>query len=157
MFESLICFAGAISIDVEDGSLQQEPGSGIRGQVNGTFVAVGSMDWVCPNSEPSPSSEQPYHLSHNGVPALESPSSADRYKESQEASTSGKERGDLAPGHTAVYVSIDGRLAGVMHVADTIRPEAWETVQALRQRGLRVGLLSGECPHSPLFCMCKLL
>ena len=55
---------------------------------------------------------------------------------------------DDAVGSTRVYVAIDGRLAGEMVVADTLRPGAAATVATLRGMGLRVMLLSGDRPDA---------
>ena len=136
-------------MSAEEGSLQQEPGSGIIGQVNGTSVAVGNLEWV--NLHGSGSGPISISSRADGLPGLEIPLANGRSRSSECASTSGRQsETDLAPGHSAVYVSINGRLAGVLHVADTLRPGAWETVQALRRRGLHVGLLSGRAPS----CCC---
>ena len=51
--------------------------------------------------------------------------------------------------HTgAVYLSIDGRFAGVVHVADEIKEDAAEAVRALKERGIRetVMLTGDSCP-----------
>jgi P-type Cu+ transporter len=45
---------------------------------------------------------------------------------------------------TPIFVAIDGRLAGVIRVADTLRPEAREAVDGLRARGLDVWMISGD-------------
>lgn len=49
-----------------------------------------------------------------------------------------------AAGRTVVFVAIDGRLAGLIALADRPRPEAAAVVRALRERGLRVVLLTGD-------------
>ena len=53
-----------------------------------------------------------------------------------------------AQGRTPLYAAIDGQLAGVLAVADTVRPEAAETVTALRRLGLRVLMLTGDRPET---------
>jgi len=47
-------------------------------------------------------------------------------------------------GRTPVFVGIDGRLAGVLFLADTIKPGAEAAVAELRQMGLRVLMLTGD-------------
>jgi Cu+-exporting ATPase len=47
-------------------------------------------------------------------------------------------------GHTPMFVAIDGHLAGVITVADTIRPEAFDTVAVLESLGLEVWMLTGD-------------
>lgn len=47
-------------------------------------------------------------------------------------------------GKTVVYVGVDRVLAGIIAVADQLRPDARETVHALRATGLHVLLLTGD-------------
>jgi len=47
-------------------------------------------------------------------------------------------------GKTAIRVAIDDRIAGVLGVADTLRPEAPEAVAELRRLGLEVAMLTGD-------------
>ncbi len=47
-------------------------------------------------------------------------------------------------GQTAVFVAIEGHPMGLLGVADPLKPEAWDTVQQLRQSGLALVLLSGD-------------
>jgi Cu+-exporting ATPase len=49
-----------------------------------------------------------------------------------------------ARGHTPVYVSIDGALAGLATVVDPPAPEARAAVQRLRKMGLELAVLSGD-------------
>jgi Cu+-exporting ATPase len=47
-------------------------------------------------------------------------------------------------GETAMLVAIDGRLAGAVAVADTIKPSARAALDALRNEGLRIVMLTGD-------------
>jgi Cu+-exporting ATPase len=47
-------------------------------------------------------------------------------------------------GATAVYVAIGGRLAGIIAIADPVKPSARPALAALRAEGLRVVMLSGD-------------
>jgi Cu+-exporting ATPase len=47
-------------------------------------------------------------------------------------------------GKTAIYASVDGRLAGIVAVADTLKPEAAEAVRALRAMGIEVVMITGD-------------
>ncbi len=47
-------------------------------------------------------------------------------------------------GKTAITVAVDGRLLGVLAVADEVRESARETVAALRSRGTEVVMLTGD-------------
>ncbi|BAP89033.1 heavy metal translocating P-type ATPase [Burkholderiales bacterium GJ-E10] len=49
-----------------------------------------------------------------------------------------------AEGSTVVFVAADGRALGLLAIADRIKPEALAVVAALRQRGLRVAMVTGD-------------
>ena len=49
-----------------------------------------------------------------------------------------------AAGQTVVFVAIDGRPAGLIGVADTLRPGAAEAIRALGDEGLRIVMLTGD-------------
>jgi len=49
-----------------------------------------------------------------------------------------------ASGKTAMLVACDGRLAGIIAVADTLKPEARDAVAALQQEGIEVVMLTGD-------------
>jgi len=47
-------------------------------------------------------------------------------------------------GKTAMLVAVDGRLAGVLATADTVKPSAKRAVDGLQERGLTVRMLTGD-------------
>ncbi|WP_424593889.1 heavy metal translocating P-type ATPase [Bradyrhizobium sp.] len=47
-------------------------------------------------------------------------------------------------GATSIYVAVDGRAAGVIAIADPVKPSAKTALQALRADGLRVVMLTGD-------------
>jgi len=47
-------------------------------------------------------------------------------------------------GATAIYVAVDGRVAGVIAIADPVKPSAADALQALRADGLRIVMLTGD-------------
>jgi Cu+-exporting ATPase len=47
-------------------------------------------------------------------------------------------------GATAIYAAIDGRIAGVIAIADPIKPQAAAALAALRKVGLRIVMLTGD-------------
>jgi Cu+-exporting ATPase len=47
-------------------------------------------------------------------------------------------------GQTVVFVSVEGKLAGLLGVADPVREDAIEAIDALRREGVRVVMLTGD-------------
>jgi Cu+-exporting ATPase len=47
-------------------------------------------------------------------------------------------------GKTAVFVAVDGALAGLIALADTLKPGARAAVEKLRRNGLRIVMLTGD-------------
>ena len=47
-------------------------------------------------------------------------------------------------GKTPMFIAIDGTLAGIIAVADIIKPESWEAVRQLRDGGIDVVMLTGD-------------
>ena len=47
-------------------------------------------------------------------------------------------------GHTVVGVAEDGRLVGLLGVADTVKPDSIEAIRALKSMGLRVIMITGD-------------
>ena len=47
-------------------------------------------------------------------------------------------------GATAIFVTVDGRAAGIIAIADPVKPSAKAALQALRQDGLRIVMLTGD-------------
>jgi Cu+-exporting ATPase len=47
-------------------------------------------------------------------------------------------------GKTPMFVAVDGRAAGIIAVADTLKPQAPEAVAAFHQLGLEVAMLTGD-------------
>jgi Cu+-exporting ATPase len=53
-------------------------------------------------------------------------------------------------GKTPVCLAVDGRLRAVLAIADPLKPEAAAVVAALRQRGLGVGMITGDARPTAL-------
>ena len=49
-----------------------------------------------------------------------------------------------AEGKTPMYAAIDGRFAGLVAVADQIKPESRAAIEAMRRRGLEVLMMTGD-------------
>lgn len=99
----------------EPAQVEEDPGQGIAGTVNGRRVAIGSRRF----------------LSEHGIPPGE------------------LEAGVIVDGHGSgearVLVGVDGALAGVIVMADDLRPDARGIVQRLRAEGVQqVAMVSGD-------------
>ena len=103
----------------ESSDVVEEAGRGISGMVNGRAVAVRSPRFGGGEVPGEMAGELPGELADD-VDALE------------------------ADGQTCVVVSVDGTAVGVIGVRDELRPEAAEAVQALRDRGVSVSMLTGD-------------
>ncbi|EYB66296.1 heavy metal translocating P-type ATPase [Deinococcus phoenicis] len=65
------------------------------------------------------------------------------------AGVEGRSFGELAErladeGKTPMFVAVDGQPAGVIAVADTLKPDSVEAIRALRARGLDVVMMTGD-------------
>ena len=47
-------------------------------------------------------------------------------------------------GRTVVHLAVDGKLVGLIAIADAVRPTAIEAIKALRARGVEVAMLTGD-------------
>jgi len=47
-------------------------------------------------------------------------------------------------GRTVVFVAVDGRVAGILGIADPIKPSTPEAVRALHNEGVRIVMLTGD-------------
>ncbi len=83
-------------------------GKGIRADVDGRTVAVGSADLL----DHAPDRERIHELN--------------------------------AAGKTAMFVGIDGRAIGIVAVADTVRDDAREAIQALHDKGIQIVMATGD-------------
>jgi len=102
----------------EPANFQAIEGRGIRATVDGQTVVVGSQALMESETEPS------------GVHA-----SRPLARQADELSAAGK---------TPVFVAVDGKLAGVIAIADTLKDNSIEAVQMLRKLGLEVIMITGD-------------
>ena len=93
---------------------QYEIGFGIKAKLQGQWVMVGSRRFMDTENIGMPAD----------LPTLESACSAN--------------------GHSLVYLAVDGKLAGMLELKATIRPEALESVRNLHERGLQLYIISGD-------------
>jgi P-type Cu+ transporter len=97
------------------------PGLGVSALVEGHAVLVGKREWLAREWSLTTGPEQPE--------LTELAERADRAEEN---------------GQTAVFVAWDGRVRGVLTVADTIKPTARAAVARLRELRLHPVLLTGD-------------
>ncbi len=69
------------------------------------------------------------HLAAHGVSATELEAAADRA---------------AAGGATPMYVAVDGHLAGLVEVADAVKPSSADAVAQLKALGLEVWMVTGD-------------
>ncbi|MET1089366.1 MAG: heavy metal translocating P-type ATPase [Arthrobacter sp.] len=90
------------------------PGGGVAGTVEGRQVTAGRTGW----------------LEHNGIAV------AGEQLQAQAAAE--------AAGATAVWVALDGTVAGIINLRDTIKPGSAAAVERMKTLGLRPILLTGD-------------
>ena len=91
-----------------------ETGFGVSGEVEGRSIVLGNRDMM--------------KAKKISVPAR----------------LSGAQKQFEDEGKTAILVGIDGRAAGVLAVADPLRPETPEAVDLLKQKGIEAMMLTGD-------------
>jgi Cu+-exporting ATPase len=96
------------------GRFNSHPGGGVEAEVQGQTVLIGSRAF----------------LEGRGV------SQADALETAADA--------DRARGKTVVHLAIEGRLAGLVTLADPIKATTREALDRLRDRGIRVVMLTGD-------------
>ena len=114
--EALVLQAEAAGLAlVQAAAVEEEPGQGIRGQVAGHIVALGSRAYV----------------QRSGISAAQLDAAS--------------HAGGFGSGEARVFVAVDGSLGGVIVMADELRPDAETIVEALRDETVRhIALVSGD-------------
>ncbi|WP_404785382.1 heavy metal translocating P-type ATPase [Altericista sp. CCNU0014] len=51
-------------------------------------------------------------------------------------------------GKTVVWIAVDGRVAGIMGIADAVKPSSAKAIRALQKMGLEVAMLTGDNPRT---------
>jgi len=94
--------------------IRNQPGQGISGKINNDLFIVGSHAWMI----------------RNGVVLDAGLEQQANQWENQ--------------GTSCVHVAINKQQAGIIAVSDTLRPDACDLIDSLRNEGIRVTLLSGD-------------
>lgn len=92
----------------------QRPGLGVSGEIGGQRIAIGSYNWM-----------KHLNIAVDGFLLA--------------AATDFE-----IQGRTCVYCAVDEQAAGILAMADTLRPEATEVINSLRTQGLTLSLLTGD-------------
>lgn len=108
---------------VVPGTFNQVPGRGAQGKVDDQHVYVGNWDWVRECTQGS----DPNEATSERTIALPK-----------------KYTVDSNPGHTIVYVAIDGAIVGAIEIADTVREDAAHVLEKLKKLNIRTVMLSGD-------------
>ncbi len=95
-------------------SFQMLPGRGVKAQVQGVKVIAGNRELL---------EEEGVSLTQRGEQAAQAA---------------------LAQGCTLVYLAVEGRLAGLLALADTLRPDAAQTIAQVKAAGVQPVLLTGD-------------
>ena len=98
----------------EPDAFEMRPGRGVDARIGGTRVLAGNMQMMC-----------------------EEDIEADAFRELDAA-------GYRHEGCTVTYVAVDGRAAGIVALADTLRPSSPDAVRALNAQGVETVLLTGD-------------
>jgi len=93
------------------------PGQGVRAQVNGSDVLVGTHRLMTENNIPVES------LTHH----------VQNWEED---------------GKTVMYVAVSGKIAGIIAVADTVKPEAAAVITQVKDLGIAVYMITGDNPRT---------
>jgi Cu+-exporting ATPase len=106
---------------------QSSPGKGVVGQVENHTVVLGNLSMLAEQNISAP-------------PPPPSPTSGGRERMGWRASMEKLQ----AQGQTVMAVAVDGRVAGLLGVADPIRATTAEAIQQLHEDGLQIIMVTGD-------------
>lgn len=101
------------------------PGRGVAGQVNGKRVRVGTSSWINNRSAPESKSPEP--------------------KSNEERSTEFQLQQQAK---TVFCVEVDGKVAGMIAVSDSIKPDSVDAIASLHAMGIRTAVITGDNQHT---------
>jgi len=110
--------------------VNERPGSGLHGVVDGRPVTVGRLEFVLERATRQASADR---TPSRGAPRTH-------------ASWQACERSIASRGWTPVAIAVDGRMAALVGIGDPLRAEAPGVVARLRRSGWRVAICSGDDP-----------
>ncbi len=115
------------------------PGQGVAGRIEGREVAAGNERLMEELRITTAREAVAPPLSRPGEPALSAAEGAGQGGDF--LSRAGELRRD---GQTVIFVAVDGKPAGLLGVADPIKPSTPEAIRALHAEGVRVVMLTGD-------------
>jgi len=104
-------------------NFQAFAGSGVQGVVGNKLVQIGTQRWLEESGNLTPQ-----HLKVQGKGEK-----LEEYKPAWEAA-----------GKTVVWIAVDGKIEGLMGIADALKPSSVDAVKALQNMGLEVVMLTGD-------------
>jgi len=154
--EAIVRLARERGIDlIQPTDFEAVVGQGVRARVDGHEVLAGSRDFAI-GSFPEPPLTSPYQGEESGVGALTPTLSRSfdtalgRLLRTRQGAGEGVSEPEsqaealASEGKTVVWVSIDGRPAGLLGIADTLKPHSAEAVAELRRMGITVIMITGD-------------
>mgnify|MGYP001325928850 CR=1 FL=1 len=121
--EAIVRAARAKGLELpEASSFEAKPGFGIAALVGGKSVAIGTGRHVSEAADPG---------TGTAAATVASAAAADLERLSSE-------------GKTPILVSVDGRYAGLLAVADIVKPSSRAAIATLRDMGLSVAMITGD-------------
>jgi heavy metal translocating P-type ATPase len=124
----------------------ESPGEGIEARVDGVRVGVGGERWLRERGfAPAGVGAAAEAAGRSGAHAIAQPGGAGR-SAAGAAEPGGTGAAPLAaPGRALVHVGVGDRIAGVLVMADRLRPDAAQLAPALRAAGVRqVAMVTGD-------------
>ncbi|MBW4446624.1 MAG: heavy metal translocating P-type ATPase [Spirirestis rafaelensis WJT71-NPBG6] len=150
--EAIVNYARSQQVNFpEADNFQAFAGSGVQGVVGNQLVQIGTQRWLeesgnltharCFKSAKPPNALAPQPPSLLGKGEIDSPllvgeGLGERLEDYQAVWE--------AAGKTVVWIAVDGKIEGLMGIADALKPSSVDAVKALQKMGLEVVMLTGD-------------
>jgi Cu2+-exporting ATPase len=113
------------------------PGHGLRAKVDGQTVLVGNRKLMNDNQVPLDGADRDVRrLEHQNISGI---TSGERQHPLGERAASLE-----GAGRTVIYAAVDGKAAGILAIADALRPTSKQMVAEMRKLGIQVAMLTGD-------------
>lgn len=132
-------------------SFKEIRGLGVEGTVDSKSILIGNEDWIRQRiAGESGNKGGSKSLAIPATTALET-AAAPRDTRSLSSSTAPQpvnSVGSRQQGDSAIYIAVDGRLAGCFWLGDSLRANAKEEIDRLKGLGMHIAILSGDHPDA---------